>query len=110
MDTTAAADEEADLLEQMSLLGHPESEKERLTPRRARCYLTIAPQLATLIQMLRALRAPQNKTTVAKHLRCWGFDISNAKTHRVSPPRPYVFNQEVTFFEILDEPGHDSPF
>ena len=76
-DVLDEADREADLLEQIPLLGHPESEKERLAswlrlPRRARVAirrlhrnLRHLPREA-LVQMLRAARAPQDYINAAK--------------------------------------------
>ena len=122
-DALEEADREADLLEQMPLPGHPESEKERLAswlrlPRRARVAirrlhrsLRHLPKEA-LVQMLRAARAPQDYISVAKTFRCQGCDNAKPrpqthKTHKVSPPRPYTFNHEegVDVFEIVDWNG-----
>ena len=80
-DVLEEADREADLLEQMLLPGHPESEKERLAswlrlPRRARVAirrlhrnLRHLPREAH-VQMLHAARAPQDYTSAAKTFRC----------------------------------------
>ena len=92
------AGREADLLEQMPLLDHPESDKERLAswlrpPRRARVAIR---QLhrnlrslsrETLVQMSRAVRAPQNCINAAKTFRCQGCDNTRPtpQTHKVSP-------------------------
>ena len=119
-DALEEADREGDLLEQVPLLGHPESEKERLAswlrlPRRARVAigrlhrnLRHSPKEA-LVQMLRAARAPQDHINAAKTFRCQGCDDTMPKpqTHKVSPPRPYTFNHEVgvDVFEIVDSVG-----
>ena len=80
-DALEEADREADLLEQMPLLGLPESQKERLAswlrlPRRARVAigrlhrnLRYLPKEA-LGQMFRAARAPQDCISAAKASRC----------------------------------------
>ena len=104
----------------MPLLGHPESEKERLAswlrpPRRARVAirrvhrnLRHLPREA-LVQMLRAARAPQDYINAAKTFRCQGCDNTKPRpqTHKVSSPRPYTFNHEVgvDVFEIVDSVG-----
>ena len=67
------ADREGDLLEQMSLPGHPESEKERLA------YL---PKEA-LVQMLRAARAPQDESVPQRDFEVRVVTIP----HKVSPRR-----------------------
>ena len=107
------ADREADLLEQIPLPGHPESEKERLAswlrlPRRARVAIRRLqrnlrhPPKEALAQMLRAARAPQDNIKA---------ECDNTKprptTHKASPPRPYTFNHEVgvDVFEIIDPVG-----
>ena len=111
---------EADLLEQMLLPGHPESEKERLAswlrlPRRARAAirrlhrnLRYLPKEA-LVQMSCAARAPQDCINAAKTFRCQGCDNTKPRpqTHNVSPPRPYTLNHEVEVdvFEIVDSVG-----
>ena len=70
-DALEEADREADLLEQMTLPGHPESENERLAswprlPRRARVAIRRLHRnlrhlhREALVQMLRAARAPQD--------------------------------------------------
>ena len=95
-DALEEADREADLLEQMPLTGHPESEKERLAswlrlPRRAR----------VAIRRLHYINA-------AMTFRCQGCDTRpRPQTHKVSPPRPDVFNHEVgvDVFEIVDSVG-----
>ena len=119
-DALEEADREADLLDQVPLLGHPKSEKERLAswlrlPRGARVAirrlhrnLRHLPKEA-LVQMLRAARAPQDTCSAAKTFRCQECD--NAKpipqTHRVSPPPPYTFNREVgvDVFEVVGSIG-----
>ena len=80
-DALEEADREADLPEQMPLLGHPVSEKERLAPslrlprrvrvavRRLHRNLRHLPKEA-LVQMLRAARAPQDYISAAKPFRC----------------------------------------
>ena len=84
-DVLEEADREADLLEQMPLLGHPESETERLAswlrvPRRARVAIRRLHQnlrhlpREALVQMLRAARAPQDHISAAKTFRCKGCD------------------------------------
>ena len=119
-DALEEADREADLLEQMPLLGHPESKKERLAfwlrlPHRARVAmrrlhrnLRHLPKEA-LLQMLRAARAPQDYINAAKTFRCQGCDNTRPRpqTHNVSPPRPYTFNHEVgvDVFQIVDTVG-----
>ena len=119
-DVLDEADREADLLEQIPLPGHPESEKERLAswlrlPRRARLAirrlhrnLRHLPKEA-LVQMLRAARAPQDSINAAKTFRCQGCDNTKPRpqTHKVSPPRPYMFIHEVGIdvFEIVDSVG-----
>ena len=119
-DVLDEADREADLLEQIPLPGHPESEKERppswlRLPRRARVAirrlhrnLGHLPREA-LVRMLRAARAPQDYINAAKAFRCLGCDNTKPKpqTHKVSPPRPYTFNHEVgvDVFEIVDSLG-----
>ena len=98
-DALEEADREADLLEQMPLLGHPESERERLAswlrlPRRARVAirrlhrnLRHLPKEA-LVQMLRAARAPQGYVSAAKTFRCEGCattqsrDLKHTQCHR----------------------------
>ena len=106
--------------EQMPLLGHPESEKERLAswlrlPRRARVAirrlyrnLRHLPREA-LVQMLRATRAPQDYINAAKTFRCQGCDNAKPRphTHKVSPIRPFTFNHEVgvDVSEIVDSVG-----
>ena len=108
MDATTAADEEAELLEQKPLLGHPATEKERSTSwlrlprsarvasRRRRRNLRHLPKEA-LIHMLRAARAPQDYINAAKPFRCQGYDNTKQRpqTHQVSPPRPCALNHEV---------------
>ena len=119
-DALEEADREADLLEQMPLPGHPESEKERLAswlrlPRRARVAvrrlhrnLRHLPKEA-LVQMFRAARAPRDYISAAKTCRCQGCDNTKPRpqTQKVSPPRPYTFNHEVGIdvFEIVDSDG-----
>ena len=90
-DALEEADREADLLEQMLLPGHPESEKERVAswlrlPRRARVAirrlhrkLRHLPKVV-LVQLLRAARAPQESLIAAKTFRCQGCDNTRAKT------------------------------
>ena len=84
-DAPEEADREAGPPEQIPLLGHPESEKERLAswlrlPRRARVAIRRShrnlrhlPKEA-LVQMSRAARAPQDYINAAKVLRCQGCD------------------------------------
>ena len=98
-DALEEADREADLLEQMPLLGHPESEKERLAtwlrlPRRARVAirrlhrnLRHLPKGA-LVQMLRAARAPQDFFNAVKTFRCQGCDNTRSK--------PQTYKQSIT--------------
>ena len=119
-DAPAEADREADLLEQMPLPGHPESEKERLAswlrlPRRARVAmrrlhrnLRHLPKEA-LVQMLRAARAPQDYISAAKTFRLQGRGNARPRpqTHKVSPSRLFTSNREVgvDVFEIVDSIG-----
>ena len=108
--------EEADILEQMSQLGHPESEKERQAswrrlPRRARVAirrlhrnLRHLPKEA-LVEMLRPARAPQDHINAAKTFRC-DNTRRRTQTHKVSPPRPYISHEVgVDVFEIADSVG-----
>ena len=113
-DVLEEADREADLLEQIPRLGHPESDKERLASwlrvaiRRFHRNLRHLAREA-LVQMLRAARAPQDCANAAKTYRCQGCDNTKprSQTHKVSPPRPYAFNHEVgvDVFEIVDSVG-----
>ena len=119
-DALEEADREADLLEQIPLPGHLASEKERPAswlrlPRRARVAtrrlhrnLRHVPKEA-LVQLLRGARAPQDYINAAKTFRCQGCDNTRPRpqTHKVSPPRPYTFNDEVgvDVFEIVDSVG-----
>ena len=119
-DVVEEAAREAELLEQIPLPGHPESEKERLAswfrlPRRARVAirrlhrnLRHLPR-EELLQMLRAARAPQDYFNAAKTCRCQGCDNAKARpqTHNISPPRPYTSNHGVgvDVFEIVDSVG-----
>ena len=119
-DALEEADREADLLEQMPLLGHPKSEKERPAswlrlPRRVRVAirrlhrnLRHLPKEA-LVKMLRAARASQDYLSAAKTFRCQGCENTKPRpqTHKVSPPRPHTFNREVgvDVFEIVDAIG-----
>ena len=112
--------EEADLLEQMPLLGHPESQKERLAswlrlPRRARVAIRRShrnlrhlPEEA-LVEMLRPAQAPQDYINAAKTFRCRSCDNTRPRpqTHKVSPPRLYTFSHAVgvDVFEITDPVG-----
>ena len=114
------ADQEADLLHHIPLLGHSESENERLASwlhllrrahvaiRRQHRNLHHLPREA-LVQMLRAVRASQYYFNAAKTNRCQGCDNRKPRTqtHKVSPPRPYTFNHEVGLdvFEIVDSVG-----
>ena len=116
----ALADREADLLEQVPLPGHPESEKERLASwLRLPCRACVAikqlhqnlrhlPKEA-LVQMLRGARAPQHYISAAKTFRCQECDNVKPRpqTHKVSPPRPYSCNHEVgvDVCEIVDSVG-----
>ena len=88
--------EEADLLEQMPLPGHPESEKERLAswlrlPRRARVAIRRLHRnlrhllKEALVEMLRPARAPQDYINAAKTFRCQGCDNTRPRhqTHKV---------------------------
>ena len=107
-DVLEEAEREADLLEQIPLPGHPKSEKERLASwlrllRRARVAirrlhrnLRHLPREA-FVQMLRAVRAPQEYVNAAKTFRCQGCDNTKRRphTHKVSPSRPFTFNHEV---------------
>ena len=68
-DALEEADREADLLEQMTPLGHPESEIERLA---SWLRLPHLPKEA-LVQMLRGARAPQDYINAAKKFRCQGL-------------------------------------
>ena len=70
-DALEEADGEVALLEQMPLLGHPESEKGRLAswlhlPRRARVANFRHLPKEALVQMFRAARAPQDYINTAK--------------------------------------------
>ena len=119
-DVLDEADREADLLEQVPLPCHPESEKERPAswlrlPRRARVAirrlhrnLRHLPREA-LVQMLHAVRAPQNHVNATKTYRCQGCENTKPRpqTHKVSPPRAHTFNYEVgvDVFEIVDSVG-----
>ena len=95
-DAVEEADREADLREQMPLLGHPKSEKERLAswlrlPRRARVAIRRLQRnlrhllTEALVQMLRAARAPQDYINAAKKFLCQGCDDtrSRSQTHKV---------------------------
>ena len=113
-DVLEGAHREADLLEQMPLLGRRESEKERLAsclrlPRRARVAIRRHPPRKAPVQMLRAAQAPQDYTSAAKTLRCQGCDstVPRPQTHKVSPPGPETFNHQVgvDVFEIVDSVG-----
>ena len=89
-DVLEEADREAYLLEQIPLLGHPESEKECLAswhrlPRRARVAIRRLHRnlrhlhREALVQMLRAARAPQDYINAAKIFRCQGCDNTKPK-------------------------------
>ena len=62
-----------------------------------------------LIQMLRAARAPLDYTNVATRFRCQGCHNTKQRprAHKVSLPRPFVFNHGVDMdvFEVLDATG-----
>ena len=119
-DVLEEADREADLLEQIPLPGHPESDKDRLASwlrlhrrapvaiRRLHQNLRHLPREA-LVLMPRAARAAQDCFEAAKTFRCQGCDNTKPKpqTHKVSPPRPCKFNHEVgvDVFEIVDSVG-----
>ena len=107
-DVLEEADREADLLEQISLPGHPESEKERLASwlrllhrarvaiRRLQRNFRHLPREA-LVQMLRAARAPQDYINAARTFRGQGCDNTKPtpQTHKVSTPR-YVQSRSGT--------------
>ena len=80
----------------------------RVAIRRLHRNLRHVPRQA-LVQMLRAVRAPQDFFNAAKTFRCQGCDNKKPRpqTHKVSPPRPYTFNHEVgvDVFEIVDSVG-----
>ena len=119
---------EADLLEQIPLLGHPKSEKERLASwlrllRRARVAirrlqrnLRHLPREA-LVQMLRAARAPQD--CISMRPRPFDFrdattrsrDLKHTKCHHLDPLRSITkwesmcsrsLTQSANFFSILN--------
>ena len=84
-DVLEEAERAADLLEQMPLPRHPESEKERLAfwlrlPRRARVAIRRLRRNSrhlprgALEQMSRAVRAPQDYISATKTFRCQGYD------------------------------------
>ena len=98
-DALEEADREADLLEQMPLLDHPESEKERLVSwlrllRRARVAirrlhrnLRHLPKEA-LVQVLRAARVPLNYMSAAKTFQCQGCDKTKTQCLYIDFPCP----------------------
>ena len=111
---------EAELLDAMPLPGMPQSEAERRAawlklPIRARRVirrlhrnLRHLPK-ASLVAMLRAAKAPDIYIEAAQKYRCEACDIHAPKkqTHKVAPPKPYVFNREVGLdvFEIKNVAG-----
>ena len=62
-----------------------------------------------LVAMLKAAKAPQDYIDAAKAFRCGSCAQLKTppQTHKVSPPKPYVFNFEIGIdvFEIVDAVG-----
>ena len=118
-DALEEADREAQWLEQMPLLGHPESDKERMTswlrlPRRARVAIRRYIAICDMYRGNHSCRCyvllELHKTiSMLQRLRCQGCDNKKPRpqTHKVSPPRRYTFNHEVVVdgFEIVDSVG-----
>ena len=134
-DEIDARDEEADLIEKIPLPGNPETEAKRKKiwlslPRRARISIRRLhrnfkhlPKTA-LVQMLRAAKVPKEFIEAAKAHRCDVCEQTKPPrpTHKVSKPKPYVFNHEVgvdvleikdaagTFYDILNVVDYGTTF